>query len=66
MEEILRQFSRYFISERDGESFARGIRELEEENLRLKKMYADLSLDNQIIKEILAKKGSSPGSKRST
>lgn len=40
------------------------IRELEEENLRLKKMYADLSLDNQIIKEILAKKGWSPGSKR--
>lgn len=41
------------------------IKELEEENSRLKKMYAELSLDNQIIKEILAKKASSPGNRRS-
>jgi putative transposase len=30
---------------------------LEEENSRLKKMFADLSLDNQILKEIFTKKG---------
>lgn len=33
------------------------LKELEEENSRLKKMFADLSLDNQILKEIFAKKG---------
>jgi putative transposase len=38
------------------------LRDLEEENSRLKKrpplrMFADLSLDNQILKEIFAKKG---------
>jgi putative transposase len=32
------------------------LRELEEENRRLKKMYAELSLDHQILKEILEKK----------
>jgi putative transposase len=33
------------------------LKELEDENARLKKMFADLSLDNQILKEIFAKKG---------
>ena len=33
------------------------LKDLEEENFRLKKMFADLSLDNQILKEIFAKKG---------
>lgn len=33
------------------------LKELEEENSRLKKMFADLRLDNQILKEIFAKKG---------
>lgn len=33
------------------------LKDLEEENTRLKKMFADLSLDNQILKEIFAKKG---------
>jgi len=33
------------------------LKDLEEENSRLKKMFADLSLDNQILKEIFAKKG---------
>lgn len=30
--------------------------ELETENRRLKQMYADLSLDHQLLKEVLAKK----------
>lgn len=34
----------------------RRMKELEQENSRLKKMYADLSLDHEIIKEVLAKK----------
>ncbi|CAG4995559.1 IS3 family transposase ISYal1 [Dyadobacter sp. CECT 9275] len=33
------------------------LKDLEEENSRLKKMFADLSLDNQILKEFFAKKG---------
>lgn len=32
------------------------MRELEQENSRLKRMYADLSLDNAILKEALTKK----------
>lgn len=32
------------------------LRELEEENRRLKHMYAELSLDHQILKEIVEKK----------
>jgi putative transposase len=32
------------------------LKELERENARLKKMYADLSLDHQIIKDLLSKK----------
>ena len=32
------------------------LRELEEENRRLKKMFAELSLDHQILKEIVEKK----------
>lgn len=33
------------------------LKDLEEENSRLMKMFADLSLDNQILKELFAKKG---------
>ena len=33
------------------------LKDLEEENARLKKMYADLSLDNHILKELFTKKG---------
>jgi len=33
------------------------LKDLEEENARLKKMYADLSLDNYILKELFTKKG---------
>ena len=32
------------------------LKELEQENLRLKKLVADLSLDNQILKEVNSKK----------
>lgn len=38
------------------------LRELEEENRRLKHMYAELSLDHQILKEVLTKKGFKAGS----
>lgn len=38
------------------ESELRRLRQLEEENSRLKRMYADLSLDNTILKDILSKK----------
>ena len=34
----------------------RRLRELEEENRRLKQMYAELSLDHDLLKELLAKK----------
>ena len=34
----------------------RRLRELEEENRRLKHMYADLSLEHRILKEVLEKK----------
>lgn len=33
------------------------MKSLEEENARLKKMYADLALDNQILKDLFTKKG---------
>ena len=35
---------------------AKKLRELEKENIRLKKLVADLSLDNAILKEMLGKK----------
>lgn len=33
------------------------LKDLEEENSRLKKMYADLAMDNQILKDLFTKKG---------
>ena len=33
------------------------LKELEEENAKLKRMYADVSLENNAIKELFAKKG---------
>jgi putative transposase len=33
------------------------LKELEEENARLKKMYADLAMDNHILKDLFPKKG---------
>ena len=35
---------------------ARKLKSLEKENTRLKKLVADLSLDNAILKEVLGKK----------
>lgn len=32
------------------------LKELEEENARLKQMYADVSLDNKMLKDVLSKK----------
>ena len=40
------------------------MRELEEENNRLKRMYAELSQDNYVLKELISKKGWGPVSKR--
>ena len=37
-------------------SQAKQLKELEKENIRLKKLVADLSLDNAIMKEVLSKK----------
>jgi len=34
----------------------RRLKELEDENKRLKRMYADLSLDHELLKEVLEKK----------
>ncbi|MDB5261611.1 MAG: hypothetical protein JWQ14_892 [Adhaeribacter sp.] len=46
------------------EAFAvKRLKELAEENSRLKKMYADLSLDHNILKEVITKKGWGSGSK---
>ncbi len=35
---------------------AKKLKEMEKENARLKKLVADLSLDNAILKEVLGKK----------
>ena len=39
----------------DGEHLKR-LKELEEENRKLKHMYADLALDNKMLKDVLSKK----------
>ncbi len=41
------------------------LKELEDENRRLKQMYADLALDNRILKEVIEKKLYSPISRES-
>ena len=46
-------------------SDVRRLKELEEENSRLKRMYANLSLDHEILKDIITKKGWGPASKGS-
>ncbi|MFT2010948.1 IS3 family transposase [Pontibacter sp. 13R65] len=40
------------------------LKELEEENARLKKMFADLSLNHEILKEVITKKGLGPWQQR--
>jgi putative transposase len=34
----------------------RRLRELEEENRKLKQMYADLAMDNKVLKDVISKK----------
>ncbi len=41
------------------------LKELEEENARLKKMFAELSMDHDILKEVIKKKGWGSGNKNS-
>lgn len=41
------------------------LKDLEEENSRLKKMYADVAMDNQILKDLFSKKGWALPQKRS-
>jgi putative transposase len=38
-------------------SDVRRLKDLEEENSSLKKMYADVAMDNQILKDLFSKKG---------
>jgi putative transposase len=38
-------------------SDVRRLKDLEDENAQLKKMYADLALDNRILKDLFTKKG---------
>jgi putative transposase len=38
------------------ESELKKLRQLQEENHRLKRMYADLSIDHEILKDVIAKK----------
>ena len=44
----------------------RRLRELEQENARLKKMYADVSMDVHVLKDIISKKGWGPASKKNS
>jgi len=39
------------------------LKDLEEENSRLKRMYAELSLDHTILKDVISKKGWGPAGK---
>ena len=39
------------------------LKDLEEENARLKRMYAELSLDHTILKDVISKKGWGPAGK---
>ena len=41
------------------------LKDLEEENSRLKRMYAELSLDHTILKDVISKKGWGPAGKES-
>ena len=41
------------------------LKDLEEENSRLKTMYAELSLDHTILKDVISKKGWGPAGKES-
>jgi putative transposase len=40
------------------------LKDLEHENVRLKSMYADLSLENAALKDVIAKKALRPAERR--
>lgn len=42
------------------------MRELEAENARLKKMYAEVSMDNYVLKDLITKKGWGPVPKKNS
>lgn len=42
-------------------SQVRRLKELEEENRKLKQMYANIALDNQILKEVIEKNSEARG-----
>ena len=44
-------------------SDVRRLKDLEEENSRLKRMFAELSMDHSILKDVISKKGWGPASK---
>ena len=44
-------------------SDVRRLKDLEEENARLKRMYAEFSMDHSILKDVISKKGWGPASK---
>lgn len=54
---VLKTFYRWKkkYSGMDGEQLRR-LKELEEENRRLKQLYADAALDNRMLKDVLSKK----------
>jgi putative transposase len=45
-------------------SDVRRLKELEEENIKLKRMFANLSLENEVLKDVIAKKALRPAEKR--
>ena len=44
-------------------SDVRRLKDLEEENSRLKRMFAELSMDHAILKDVISKKGWGPANK---
>lgn len=44
-------------------SDVRRLKDLEEENARLERMFAELSMDHAILKDVITKKGWGPASK---
>ena len=46
-------------------SDVRRLKDLEEEHARLKRMYAELSMDHNILKDVISKKGWGPANKES-
>ncbi len=64
------EFQKFLVAQKENFEFKKRaieikgkIERLKEENSRLKKMFADLSLDHSILKEVITKKGWAPGGK---